>query len=200
MNKISGIYEIVNKVNGKKYYGSSSNIKKRFSTHISELNKNKHPNHHLQYSWNKYGKDNFCFNIVEEIDVDNILIKEQQYLDCCKENPKLFYNMGYFVESPRKERSLSDETKEKLRQFNLGRKLSNETKQKISISLKGKFAGEKNPMYGKSFSKEHKEKISKSKNGEKNHNFGKHLSLEYKRKISESKKGKSVGKYNPFYG
>src|ERR1035441_180379 len=98
--KISGIYEIVNKVNGKKYYGSSLYIKKRFSAHKRLLIQNKHTNKHLQSAWNQYGKNNFEFNIIKEIERDILLIEEQKYLDKCKENPKLFYNMSYCAEAP----------------------------------------------------------------------------------------------------
>lgn len=46
-----------------------------------------------------------------------------------------------------KKKPLSDETKAKLRAINLGKKLSKETKQKITRSLIGKFAGEKHPNW-----------------------------------------------------
>jgi len=98
--KISGIYEIVNKINGKRYYGSSSNIKKRFSAHKQLLIQNKHTNKHLQSAWNQYGKNNFEFNIIEKIDKFQLIITEQKYLDRCKENPKSFYNVSYCAEEP----------------------------------------------------------------------------------------------------
>lgn len=45
---------------------------------------------------------------------------------------------------------------------------------------------------GKTFSDEHKQKLSESKLGEKNNNFGKIVSDETKRKISEGNAGKIV--------
>lgn len=79
---------------------------------------------------------------------------------------------------------------------------SKETRKKMSDSQRG----EKNHMYGKTHSEEHKRRISKtlmgrliseetrkkmseSKKGEKSQNYGKKLSQETKRKLSESKKG-----------
>jgi len=53
----SGIYQIKNTLNGKFYVGSAVNIKQRWSTHISSLNKNNHHSGHLQNAWNKYGVD-----------------------------------------------------------------------------------------------------------------------------------------------
>ena len=40
-----------------------------------------------------------------------------------------------------------------------GRIVSQETRQKLSQSLKGKYCGENNPMFGKKFSEEHKQKL-----------------------------------------
>lgn len=50
-----------------------------------------------------------------------------------------------------------------------GKHCSEETKEKIRKSLKGKCAGEKHPFYGKHFSEEHKKKIGDAKRGEKNY-------------------------------
>jgi hypothetical protein len=103
---------------------------------------------------------------------------------------------------------VSDETKQKLREINLGKSHSEETKQKMSESRKGEkhpffgIRGEESHMYGKSHSEESKQKISESKKGEKNHMFfktgekhhmyGKKHSEESKQKMSESQKGRKV--------
>ena len=77
----SGVYSITNKCNGKIYVGSSVKIKQRWRGHISDLNKNKHRNPHLQRSWNKYGSDNFSFNIIENCSPKKVLELEQAYID-----------------------------------------------------------------------------------------------------------------------
>jgi hypothetical protein len=64
--------------------------------------------------------------------------------------------------------------------------VSEETKRKISESLKG----ENHHFYGKHLSEEHKRKLSKSQTGEKSHSWRKTICEETKRKISESLKGK----------
>ena len=71
MKIYKGIYCIMNTTNGKKYIGSSINIKERWKTHKRLLNKGIHDNNHLQNAWNKYGKDRFIFYIIQEIDVEN---------------------------------------------------------------------------------------------------------------------------------
>ena len=74
---------------------------------------------------------------------------------------------------------------------------------------KGKYTGEKNPMYGKHhsaeskkknsyfhkgkhLSEETKNKISEANKGEKHPNYGKHHSEETKKKMSEAAKGKHL--------
>ena len=86
---MTGIYRIRNKINGKCYYGSSINIKKRRLKHINGLSKNKHENIHLQNAWNKYGSNCFEFEIVEECNKDMLRDVEQTYIDL---NPE--YNIG----------------------------------------------------------------------------------------------------------
>jgi len=82
---VSGIYSITNKLNNKKYIGSSKNVHIRFNSHRNDLNQNKHYNGHLQNSWNKYGEDNFVFNLIEKFnDLDNLFIAEQKWIEYYK--------------------------------------------------------------------------------------------------------------------
>lgn len=78
---ISGIYEIVNIENGKRYIGSSKNIKSRFSRHKTSLRKNIHENTYLQNAWNKDGEGSFCFNILLQCEPENCILFEQMVLD-----------------------------------------------------------------------------------------------------------------------
>ena len=81
-----GVYKIINKINKKFYVGSTSTIgfEKRWKKHILDLNKNIHHSFYLQKSWNKYGPDNFSFEIIEECISEKCIIKEQYYLDFLK--------------------------------------------------------------------------------------------------------------------
>lgn len=87
---------------------------------------------------------------------------------------------------------------------NKGKKLSEETKKKISKTLRGVFGGNKHPMWGKKHSEESiqtmikshenisdetKRKISKSNKGKPAPNKGIPASEESKKKMSESHKG-----------
>ena len=78
-----GIYKIICKVNNKIYIGSTEVcFKQRFKKHKQKHRNNYHENDYLQKSWNKYGEDNFVFEILEEI-LDKSKVKEieQIYLD-----------------------------------------------------------------------------------------------------------------------
>lgn len=86
----SGIYKIINKVNGKYYVGRSCNITKRWREHKNKLRNNKHCNQHLQSAWNLYGEHSFEFVLVEELNNNKqTLIKaEEKYISIFLENRK----------------------------------------------------------------------------------------------------------------
>ena len=69
------IYKIENLVNNKKYIGITENPEQRKNNHFTKLRHNKHCNIRLQNAWNKYGEDNFKFEIIFELDCE----KEEAY-------------------------------------------------------------------------------------------------------------------------
>lgn len=80
-NKICGVYKITNIINGKLYVGSSKDIHNRWYQHERDLDSNIHGNPYLQNAWNKYGKKNFKFEIIEECDPSVQFEREQFYLN-----------------------------------------------------------------------------------------------------------------------
>lgn len=92
--KESGIYGIRNLVNGKIYVGSSKNIYKRTYEHIRLLKKEKHTNTYLQKSYSKYGAYNFIIFVIEICDTDNLLQKEDFYINQYNSKDREFgYNL-----------------------------------------------------------------------------------------------------------
>jgi len=67
---------------------------------------------------------------------------------------------------------------------------SEESRLKMSVARKGRFGGEKHPMFRKSHSKESREKMSQSRKGRATWNKGKPFSLETRKKMSQSRLGK----------
>jgi len=167
----SGIYQIRNLVNDHSYVGQSANLKRRETRHFSELRNDKHDNIYLQRAFNKYGEENFKFEILLYCEIDQLTYYEQNFVNIL--NPE--YNIC---------RECVDSNK--------GTTWTDESKQKLSNSIKG----EKNCNYGKKMSDEQRAKISLAKSGENNHNFGKHFSEDHRRKISEA----LLGENHPMYG
>lgn len=96
MEKISGIYCIQNKKDGKRYIGQSNNIYHRWYEHTWQLNNRKHYNRHLQSAWNKYGSDNFEFTILTLCSKDKIDNTERKLIKKYKTTREEY---GYNFES-----------------------------------------------------------------------------------------------------
>lgn len=77
----SGIYKIINTLNGKYYIGSSQNVKTRIRKHFELLKRNVHHCLHLQNSYNLRGGDVFDVFLLEVCDVGKLIEVEQKYLD-----------------------------------------------------------------------------------------------------------------------
>lgn len=85
------IYEIRNTINGKRYIGCSKNISTRFIKHKSRLKNNNHKNIYLQNAYNKYGEDNFEYNILFKLNSETEMYKKEKEL--ISENDGL-YNLA----------------------------------------------------------------------------------------------------------
>ena len=77
-----------------------------------------------------------------------------------------------------------------------GRKYSKETIEKMSKSKIGMYGGEKNPMFGKKHKEKTKKLMSENQKGENNNFYGKKHSLETLKKMSLTKQGEK----HPMYG
>ena len=77
---IGYIYHIINKVNGKRYIGETVQYETRKKTHLRNLKNGEHHSIKLQKAWNKYGEDNFEFQVrqVEISSLDELNKLEQE--------------------------------------------------------------------------------------------------------------------------
>ena len=152
----SGIYKIQSKSKPERIYiGSAINIRDRWRLHLWELDLNRHHSARLQNHYNKYGKDDLVFTILEPCLPAFCIVREQEYID--ELNP--FFNISKIAGSTL---GMIHEGRRGKPTWRKGRPLSEEHKRKISESM----SGDKNPMYGKPSPK-------KGKKGHPNPNKGK---------------------------
>ncbi len=156
MNTNCGIYMIMNLVNGKFYIGSSKQIKRRLYLHKNSLRKNKHHSIYLQRAWNKYGEENFIFEVIKNTSLDDRLIEEQKWLDYHKVYDEDYgYNISSIVDNVFKNTKRSSE-------FCLKRSIQEKEKwAKMSIEERNNHPINSNVRRGHKLSKEHIAIISK---------------------------------------
>jgi group I intron endonuclease len=154
---VSGIYKILSEIDNKVYIGSAVDTDKRKRSHFADLHLNRHSNIHLQRAYDKYGKENFSFEIIETVEDIGLLIEREDFwISFFKANNDEFgYNIRKHASS------------------NLGMRWSDEVKKRMSESKKG----EKSPRFGTKNSPETRKKISEAR-------MGIVLSEEHKRKLS----------------
>jgi len=137
----SGVYVIINTVNGLTYVGSSVNLERRIVRHCNELRRGVHYNKQLQRSWDKYGKYALEYTILEYCEPELVRIREQSYIDqFVSLGVKLSNTAIVDVTKPQLGNIVSDETRQKLSNSNRGRKFTDEEKLNISIKVKARWA------------------------------------------------------------
>ena len=174
-----GIYKIVNNINQKCYIGKSENIENRFKHHLNDLRKGCHYNKHLQRSFDRYGENNFTFELIEECSLNQLNDREIFWIAFYKRKFNL-YNICKGGEGGRMPDSIIALNKEKISKANKGKAYTKhlgkengmygkhhsiETLQKISLNRKGKCLGKDNPNYGRPLSGLHKKHISEALKG-----------------------------------
>lgn len=136
MNK-SGIYIIINIFTDQFYIGSAANLRHRIDKHFQALKLDRHFNTRLQNAWNKYGSDVFQFAILEYCDKNKTLEREQYWFNIT--GYEMRYNSDRFAGSPLG-RKVTEETKNKISasvsKAQVGRKLSSDHKANIAAAIK----------------------------------------------------------------
>lgn len=194
------VYMTTNLINGKKYIGRDKHNRPRYFGSGKLLKK----------AIERYGKNNFKKEILEECKTDEELKDREEYwlkfYDV--ENNDDFYNLhnnGWGggpggerspmygrrgEKSPNYGKKFSVETRKKMSEYRKGkpgRKHTEESKRKIGDAVRG----EKSPMFGKKFSSEHRRKISEGKIGKK---------FSESHKLNMSKSAKKSDKHQSFKG
>ena len=122
-----GIYAVRNMVSGGFYIGSTNSFSRRWSYHRNRLARGAHDNQRLQRSWDKHGAVAFVFEPMCLVAPDDVLAVEQRLLDRLIAHPRC-YNLSRQANGSH----ASPEGLERIRQANLGRTHSPETRAKIA--------------------------------------------------------------------
>ena len=93
MARISGVYEIVNKITGEYYIGSSVDLDSRKKQHFRESTWKKEPNKQIYKDMKQYGKNNFLFKTIWLCVPTELKKYEQIAIE--KYNPKYNKNAAY---------------------------------------------------------------------------------------------------------
>ena len=101
--KISAVYRITNTITGDFYIGSSKNIKSRWACHKCQSTWKKCPNNPMYLDMHQYGVDKFSFQILEEVESEQLKEKEQKFIEKLKPTYNN-YNANGFNTERRKER------------------------------------------------------------------------------------------------
>ena len=190
---MGSIYLIRNTVNGKSYIGQTRQDaeKTRIRDHLTG-----NGNRIIKQAIEKYGKDAFTYEIL----CDGII---PEFLDDLERDAIERFNTvsphGYNLTTGGEGGSPSEETRRKISASLKGKTFSQETRRKISEANTGRKHSEE---FRRKMSEAHtgkkrgplpeetRRKISEANTGEKNHLFGKQLSPEHRRKIGEANTGK----------
>lgn len=81
MNKISGVYQIVNTVTKECYVGSSKDVKSRWASHKCPSAWKRCPNSLLYQDFQKYGLDKFRFQILCSVEPEHLKQVEQKFIE-----------------------------------------------------------------------------------------------------------------------
>jgi group I intron endonuclease len=183
----SGIYMFTNKLTNDIYIGQSINLANRFKNYFN-ISYLKHKDSLvISRALIKYGFSNLSITILEYCEISDLVNREQYYFDKLK--PK--YNTLKIAGS------------------SLNHKHTEETKMKISDSLKGIYVKEKSALFGRTASYETKALMSISKLKENNPLFGqthKESSIDLMKQkalgrihTEETKLKMSLARGNPIY-
>ena len=183
----TGVYKITNLVNGKVYIGASKDIERRWSVHRRGLTA-------IAEDLQTFGLENFKFEILLECPETMLAQWERDMIALYDaDDPEKGYNSKndrpYSLKLSESMKGKNryprtDYQKQKVSESHKGIPHSEETKRKMSESLKG----HKPWNTGISLSDETRRKISETLKGKPSAMKGKHHSEETKRKLSEAKR------------
>ncbi len=170
----AGIYLWRNKENGNIYIGSSIDLRRRFLTYYNIKKLMKNTNMIIYVALIKYGYSSFELVILEYCTAENIISREQYYIDLLKPEYNILKKAGSWEGHHHSKETIAkisgefnhffskihnEEARKKMSEAKLNRTLTDEVKEKISRGKSGKFFTEEHKM-ALSLSKKNSKKLS----------------------------------------
>ena len=100
--KISAVYKITNTVTNDCYIGSSKNVKDRWAHHKCPSTWKNYPNKQLYKDMQNYGVDKFDFQILANVEPEQLKETEQQFIEKLKPTYNNINAKGWDVERQKK--------------------------------------------------------------------------------------------------
>ena len=178
----SGIYILYNIFTGRRYVGSSRNLKHRRTCHFSGMKNGTHENYKIRNECSTYGVDSFRWEILERCEIGCLVEREQWWMDSLKPELNIILTADNHncTETERRK-----EARKRQAEKITGRKQSQEEKDKRAKSIKEFWAKPEN-VGKKIVSQEQRRVLSEKNTGANNPNWGKPRSEESKQKSSQS--------------
>ena len=96
--KISGVYKITNTITGDFYIGSSKDVKQRWRSHKKPSTWKRCKNNPMYLDFQKFGVNNFVFEILAEAEEGSLKEAEQQFIEKLKPTYNNYYANGLDIE------------------------------------------------------------------------------------------------------
>ncbi len=153
----SGIYSWINKINQKRYVGSSEVLDRRIRQYFNINHLIRNSNLQICRALSKHGYSNFSIEILEYCKPAKCLKREQHYINLLKPEYNILRKAGSpfgnkhredskaKISAAQKGISKSEETRAKISASNLGKTRSEETRAKMSASKMGNSNGKNHP-------------------------------------------------------
>lgn len=172
MAGVSGIYRYVNLVNGKSYVGKSVDLHHRHLEHMRYLRAGTEPCVKLNRAWQKYGEDNFQYEILCYCNREDLNDMEREYISKfdsfrngynCTEGGDGMQGFHH-----------TEESKKRIGDAFRGREISDAQRKLLSDVQKGKtLTAEHRAALSAAWTEEQKQWLSNTRSGAANPNFGK---------------------------
>jgi group I intron endonuclease len=135
MSTTTGVYWIYQSNRDRAVYvGSSNNVERRLRNHKAYMEHGTHKNRRLQSTWAKYASTDFTFELLEAVQPEHLIEREQFWMDALTPS----CNISLAADSPNRGRQFSEEHLRRMSDANRGKMPSADNLRKLHEGNRGK--------------------------------------------------------------